>query len=167
MSQKHSEAIIPSLTATGCLCYCRNDSSDDGLLLYHMYFLYNEETNSIHHTAHFFALICLGRKDFKIKIWSNKYNLKTNNLKWLVYFFLKIPPSHHKIILIRNNSKLKNSGTPILTRHNFWQFFQKLCLVRLYTFCFLMIDPTEYRPHTLMSSSAGYNIPISNLGLSL
>ena len=38
---------------------------------------------------------------------------------------------------------------------------------RQYIFCFLLIYPTEDRPHTLMRSSVGYSIPISSLGLSL
>lgn len=46
----------------------------------------NEEASTIHPSAHCFALSCLRRNDRKIKIERKKLNLKTNNLKWLIYF---------------------------------------------------------------------------------
>lgn len=77
----------------------------------------NEEASTIHPSAHCFALSCLRRNDRKIKIERKKLNLKTNNLKWLIYFQNETKKSFS--LFSQNNSllpksELKNSGSPVV-----------------------------------------------------
>lgn len=122
----------------------------------------NEEASTIHPSAHCFALSCLRRNDRKIKIERKKLNLKTNNLKWLIYFQNETKKSFS--LFSQNNSllpksELKNSGSPVVVLPEGLSSKADI-LYRLLT------DPREGRPHTLRSSSAAHDTPLRNVGLS-
>lgn len=87
MPQKQSETIIPPLTAARCPFYCLVEMIAMMMVCYYIIQIFstnNEEATLL------ISLRCLGRKDFTIKSYTSKYNLKTNYLKWLVCLKKKI-----------------------------------------------------------------------------